>query len=241
MRSEGKKFRILDLYCCAGGAGVGYAQAGFEVVGIDKDEQPEYPFTFIKGDALKLGAEMAKDFDAIHSSPPCQHFTKYNNCRKNLKEKYEDLIEPTRQMLIESGKPYVIENVVGAPLLDTITLCGSMFGLDIRRHRLFESNIFIMQPECNHKMWEPNRFPGGRSRERGNARTLCRGTIEIGRWNIPIATQQKGMGIDWISDLRKLSEAIPPAYTKHIGEQLLSHLCGGAFLKTFEPKVKYGT
>lgn len=241
MRSEGKKFRILDLYCCAGGAGVGYAQAGFEVVGIDKDEQPEYPFTFIKGDALKLGAEMAKDFDAIHASPPCQHFTKYNNCRKNLKEKYEDLIEPTRQMLIESGKPYVIENVVGAPLLDPITLCGSMFGLDIRRHRLFESNIFIMQPECNHKMWEPNRFPGGRSRERGNARTLCRGTIEIGRWNIPIATQQKGMGIDWINDLRKLSEAIPPTYTKHIGEQLLSHLCGGAFLKTFEPKVKYGT
>lgn len=221
---------LLDLFCCSGGAGMGYYQAGFEVVGIDKDEQPEYPFTFIKGDALKLGAEMAKGFDAIHGSPPCQHFTKYNNCRKNLKEKYEDLIEPTRQLLIESGKPYVIENVVGAPLIAPITLCGSMFGLDIRRHRLFESNILIMQPECNHKMWEPNRFPGGRSRERGNARTLCRGTIEIGRWNIPIATQQKGMGIDWINDLRKLSEAIPPAFTKYIGNSLMDYLlCGGFF------------
>lgn len=219
-----RKFKILDLYCCAGGAAVGYAQAGFKVVGIDRDEQPEYPFTFIKGDALGLGAEMANEFDAIHASPPCQHFTKYNNCRKNLKYKYEDLIELIRIMLIESGKPYIIENVVGSPLLAPITLCGSMFGLDIRRHRLFESNILLMQAECNHKIWNPNRFPGGRSRERGNARMLCRGTIEIGRWNIPIATQQKGMGINWINDLRKLSEAIPPAYTNFLGLQLLSFL-----------------
>lgn len=136
------------------------------------------------------------------------------------------MIEPTRKMLIDSGKPYVIENVVGAPLESPFTLCGSMFGLDIRRHRLFESNIMIMQPKCNHTIWEPNRYPGGRSRERGHARVLCRGTIEIGRWNIPIKTQQDGMGIDWISDLRKLSEAIPPAFTKFIGSQLLSHLQG---------------
>ena len=220
------KFRVLDLFCCAGGAGMGFHQAGFEVVGIDKDEQPEYPFEFIRGDALQLGREMAKDFDIIHASPPCQHFTKYNNCRKDLKERYEDLIEPTRKILIESGKPYVIENVVGAPLISPFTLCGSMFGLDIRRHRLFESNIMIMHPKCNHSIWEPNRYPGGRSRERGHARVLCRGTIEIGRWNIPLKTQQDGMGIDWISDLRKLSEAIPPAYTKFIGSQLLLHLQG---------------
>lgn len=221
---------LLDLFCCAGGAGMGYNLSGFEVVGIDRDDQPEYPFTFIKGNALEIGKDLIELFDAVHASPPCQHFTKYNNCRKNLKEKYEDLIEPTRQMLIESGKPYVIENVVGAPLINPITLCGSMFGLDIRRHRLFETSFHIMQPECNHRIWEPNRFPGGRSRERGNARTLCRGTIEIGRWNIPLATQQKGMGIDWITDLRKLSEAIPPAFTNYIGESLMNYLlCGGFF------------
>lgn len=121
-------------------------------------------------------------------------------------------------------KPYVMENVVGAPLLKPITLCGSMFGLDVRRHRLFESNIELEQPKCDHKVWKPNRYPGGRSRERGNARTLCRGTIEIGRWNIPLKTQQDGMGIDWIKNLRKLSESIPPAYTKFIGEQLIKVL-----------------
>ena len=204
---------------------MGYYLAGFDVVGVDIEMQPEYPFEFIQADAIKYVKEHDNRFDFIHASPPCQHFTKYNNCRKNLKEKYEDLIEPTRQALIESGKPYVIENVVGAPLLNPITLCGSMFGLDVRRHRLFESNMDLEQPKCKHEIWQPNRYPGGRSRERGNARALCRGTIEIGRWNIPIETQKAGMGIDWISNFRKLSESIPPAYTKFIGEQVVSLHC----------------
>ena len=217
--------KCLDLFCCAGGAGMGYYLAGFDVVGVDIEIQPEYPFEFIQTDAIKYVKEHGHEFDFIHASPPCQHFTKYNNCRKNLKEKYEDLIEPTRQVLIESGKPYVIENVVGAPLLNPITLCGSMFGLDVRRHRVFESNMDLMQPKCKHEIWQPNRYPGGRSRERGNARVLCRGTIEVGRWNIPIETQKAGMGIDWISNLRKLSESIPPAYTKFIGEQVVSLHC----------------
>jgi len=217
--------KCLDLFCCAGGAGMGYYLAGFDVVGVDIEMQQEYPFEFIQADAIKFVKEHGHEFDFIHASPPCQHFTKYNNCRKNLKEKYEDLIEPTRQALIESGKPYVIENVVGAPLLNPITLCGSMFGLDVRRHRLFESNMDLEQPKCKHEIWQPNRYPGGRSRERGNARVLCRGTIEIGRWNIPIETQKVGMGIDWISNLRKLSESIPPAYTKFIGEQVVSLHC----------------
>jgi DNA (cytosine-5)-methyltransferase 1 len=217
--------KCLDLFCCAGGAGMGYYLAGFDVVGVDIEMQPEYPFEFIQADAIKFVKEHGNEFDFIHASPPCQHFTKYNNCRKNLKEKYEDLIEPTRQALIESGKPYVIENVVGAPLLNPITLCGSMFGLDVRRHRLFESNMDLEQPKCKHEIWQLNRYPGGRSRERGNARVLCRGTIEVGRWNIPIETQKAGMGIDWISNLRKLSESIPPAYTKIIGEQVVSLHC----------------
>jgi DNA (cytosine-5)-methyltransferase 1 len=217
-------YKILDLYCCAGGASVGYNQAGFEVVGVDKDEQKEYPFEFIQGDAIEICKKIGHKFDAIHASPPCQHFTKYNNCRKDLKSKYEDLIEPTRQVLIDSGKPYIIENVVGAPLIDPFTLCGSMFGLDVRRHRLFESNVAIFNLQCNHKVWQPNRFPGGRSRERGHARVKCRATVEIGRWNIPLKTQQEAMGIDWITNLRKLSESIPPAYTKFIGWQIINYL-----------------
>ena len=216
------KPKLLDLFCCAGGAGYGYHLAGFDVVGVDISPQPEYPFKFIQGDAIEYLKKNGQEYDFVHASPPCQHFTKYNNCRKNLKEKYENLIEPTRQALIDSGKIYVIENVVGAPLIEPITLCGSMFGLDVRRHRLFESNVFLMQPKCNHKIWQPNRFVGGRSRERGGSNVLCRATMEIGRWNIPINKQKEAMQIDWITDLRKLSESIPPSYTKYIGQQLLN-------------------
>ena len=178
-------------------------------------------FEFVQADAIDFLLKNWKGFDIIHASPPCQLFCKYKNCRKDLADRYEDLIEATRDALVFTGKPYVIENVEGAPLKHTITLCGSMFGLDVRRHRLFETNFHVDQPLCNHKIWEPNRFPGGRSRERGGPRVLCRGTVEIGRWNIPIDTQQRAMGISWITDLRKLSESIPPAYTKYIGEQYL--------------------
>ena len=218
------KFKCLDLFCCAGGAGVGISRAGFEVIGVDIAPQPEYPFEFVLGDALE--ADLT-GFDFVWASPPCQCFTKYGNCRPNLADKYEDLIEATRQKLTAWGGAWIMENVVGAPLHNPITLCGSMFGLDVRRHRLFESNMPIKAETCNHKMWEPNRFPGGRSRERGHARVLCRGTVEVGRWNIPIATQQKAMGIDWITDLRKLSESIPPAYSEFLARQVAMVL-GGA-------------
>lgn len=197
---------------------MGYHLAGFNVVGVDIESQPEYPFEFYQGDAISFLENNFKNFDLIHASPPCQHFTKYNNCRKNLKEKYEDLIEPTRAALLKTKKHYIIENVEGSPLLSPIFLCGSMFNLDVRRHRLFESNFLIPQPICNHKIWEKNRFPGGRSRERGGAHVLCRSTIEIGRWNIPKNLQKKAMKIEWINDLRKLSQSIPPDYTKFIGE-----------------------
>lgn len=213
--------RLLDLFCGAGGAARGYADAGFEVTGIDRSNQPEYPYKFIRADALEYAAKHGKEFDLIHASPPCQCFTKYGNRRPNLSNKYEDLVRQTRSALTATGLPYVIENVVGSPLITPVILCGSMFGLDIRRHRLFESNLPLSAPACDHHVWAPNRFPGGRSKERGNARVLCRGTIEIGRWNIPLAIQQKGMGIDWIRDIRMLSEAVPPAYTEFIGKQLL--------------------
>jgi len=148
--------RLLDLFCCSGGAGVGYHRAGFDVVGVDIDHQEEYPFEFVQGNALEYVKEHGHKFDVIHASPPCQHFTKYKNCRKDIAERYEDLIQPTRDVLQASGKPYVMENVVGSPLLAPITLCGSMFGLDVRRHRLFESNMELTPPKCDHTVWEPN-------------------------------------------------------------------------------------
>lgn len=215
---EGMKPKLLDLFCGAGGAAMGYHRAGFEVIGVDNKPQPHYPFEFHQADALTYPLE---GYDAYHASPPCQAFTKYKNNRKDLPDRYPNLIPAVREHL--GGETYVMENVVGAPLKSPITLCGSMFGLDIQRHRLFELTFPILTPPCNHSMWQPNRFPGGRSRERGNARVLCRGTVEIGRWNIPLKTQNKAMGIDWMK-LEELSEAIPPAYTEYIGKYLLEAL-----------------
>jgi DNA (cytosine-5)-methyltransferase 1 len=221
MTETTKMLRALDLFCCAGGASMGLHQAGFKVDGIDKDPQPDYPFKFTQGDAL---AADLSGYDLVWASPPCQCFTKYGNRRPNLAEKYEDLIEATREKLVAWGGNYIIENVVGSPLLNPVTLCGSMFGLDVRRHRLFESNMEFTTPPCDHKIWKPNRFPGGRSRERGNARVLCRGTMEIGRWNIPFAAQKEAMEMPWVNDLRKLSEAVPPAYSRFLGQQVVN-LC----------------
>jgi len=219
--------RLLDLFCGAGGAAMGYHRAGFEVVGVDNKAQPHYPFEFHESDALSFPTD---GFDVIHASPPCQHFTKYGNCRDDFKHKYENLLPQTREKLINSGLPYIIENVPGSPMLDHIILCGSMFGLDVQRHRLFECNFNVSKLKCDHSVWEPNRFPGGRSRERGGPRVKCRGTVEIGRWNIPIKTQQEAMGIGWIPVLKSLSESIPPSYTEYIGNQLkinITNKCTG--------------
>ncbi|MGH9692462.1 MAG: DNA cytosine methyltransferase [Candidatus Acidiferrales bacterium] len=121
-----RKPRLLDLFCCAGGAGVGYNRAGFEVVGVDNKPQPNYPFPFIRADALKLDAKFLASFDALHASPPCQSYSDLAKRNGNGHE-WPRLIEPVRKMLIKTGLPYVIENVDGAPLLDPVVLCGTMF------------------------------------------------------------------------------------------------------------------
>ena len=211
--------RLLDLFCGAGGAGMGYHQAGFEVVGVDVEPQPNYPFEFVNADALELlsnGSNFFASFDAVHASPPCQQFTAYRRRGNGVGDKYPDLIAPTRAALDELGLPYVIENVVGAPLRDPIQLCGSSFGLDVRRHRLFESNVPMSPPPCDHS-WQTPRFPPATNR------TNLRRTVEVGVWRIPLATQQTAMGIDWM-ELRELSEAIPPAYTEWIGLELMHRL-----------------
>lgn len=224
----GVKPRLLDLFCGAGGCTKGYQRAGFHVVGMDIAPQPNYcGDEFIRDDAMWLfypDEPFKLDFDAIHASPPCQHFTAYGRAVKDIKERYKDLLEPTRKLLKEQGLPYVIENVPGAPLERPVMLCGSMFDLDVQRHRLFETNWPLDPPAwgCRHKIWS-RRFKSSTGRKPDS-----RFTIEVGSWDEPLERQKAAMGVDWTITTRELSEAIPPAYTEFIGAQLLDHLRGRA-------------
>lgn len=197
--------RLLDLFCGAGGAAMGYHQAGFEVVGVDIKPQPRYPFEFHQADALTFPLE---GFDVIHASPPCQAFTKAQIIRS---KQHPELIEPIRQRLIANGKPYVIENVVGAPLVKPITLCGAMFGLRTYRHRLFESSAPISEP------YHPLHYH--KTAKMGRPVQSHEFIHVVGNFS-NVALARQAMGIDWMTR-DELREAIPPFYTKWIGEQLL--------------------
>ena len=199
----------LDLFCGGGGASMGLHRAGFDVVGVDLFDQPKYPFKFIKADALDFDIT---GYDFVWASPPCQAFTAYKRRKDHVKYS-PNLIPKIREKLIANRKPFVIENVQGAPLLDAAMLCGSMFSLDVRRHRFFESNFKIDQIKCQHNLQLPRFAPAS------NRKNL-RKTVEIGVWRIPLAIQQKAMGIDWL-DVRSLSQSIPPAYSEYIGRQFL--------------------
>lgn len=209
--------RLLDLFCGAGGAAMGYHRAGFDIVGIDNQPQPHYPFQFYLGDALEVVARVGADFDAIHASPPCQFASAYRR-RKGAQREHPNLIPRTRELLRATGLPYVIENVPTARehLIDPVQLCGSSFNLNVRRHRLFESNVSLVAPPCDHG-WQTPRFPPATNR------TNLRSTVEIGVYRIPLALQRVAMGIDWMT-LPELSQAIPPAYTRLIGHQVLAAL-----------------
>lgn len=211
--------RVLDLFCGAGGAAVGYHRVGFSVTGVDKEPQPNYPYRVLTADALSLDIEEWGGFDLIHASPPCQHFTRYRNAVKDIAERYEDLIEPTREMLQASGLPYVIENVPGAPIREDLMLCGSMFGLDVRRHRVFEIHGFaVPQPNCNHRVTVRRKYKSS------TGRPNPRFTIEVGSWDEPLELQKAAMGVDWDLTVRELSEAIPPRYTQFIGDAFAQQL-----------------
>lgn len=209
--------RLLDLFSGAGGAAVGYHRAGFDVVGVDIKPQPNYPFEFRQGDALDMSLWPGR-FDAVHASPPCQTWSAYRRRGSGVGADYPDLIARVRDLCQRAGVPYVIENVPRAPLLDPITLCGSMFGLDVRRHRCFESSVPLDVETCDHSVWTERRYPGATNRPNG------RFTCEVGVWRIPLDVQRAAMGVDWSVTLRELSEAIPPAYTEHIGRQLIEAL-----------------
>ena len=211
--------RMLDLFCGAGGAGMGYYRAGFDVVGVDLALMPRYPFEFHQGDAIHYLAEHWREFDAIHASPPCQRFSAMAACRPGLSESYPDLIAVTRSLLEMTGLPYVIENVEGAPLYDATWLCGHMFGLELYRHRGFESNVHFdenRQPEHPKHLVPASKAghwtPGTVMSVAGHVSPMWKAREVMG-------------GIDWMTR-DELGESIPPAYTEHIGRQLIDHLAG---------------
>lgn len=198
--------KALDLFCGAGGASMGLHLAGYEVTGVDIEPQPNYPFAFHQVDALQFPL---KGFDLIWASPPCQAFTAYRR-RRNHVRPTDNLIPKVRERLVNNwtgtGTTYVIENVPRAPLIQPIMLCGSMFRLDVRRHRIFETPLPITQPLCRHKEQTP-RFPPATNRSN------LRSTVEVGVWRIPLRIQRRAMGISWMTR-EELSQAIPPAYAK---------------------------
>ena len=209
--------KLLDLFCCAGGAAMGYHRAGFDVVGVDLHPQPRYPFEFHQADAMTYPLD---GFDAVHASPPCQAFTAYRRRGAGVGDGYPDLIDATRQRLRSSGLPFVIENVEGAPLRNPITLCGSSFGLDVRRHRLFESNVSLVGIPCDHGRFNVPRYWTG---WRPNGEHRLSTVVQVygnagGREHWPAA-----LGVDWMT-AKEMTECVPPSYTEHIGKQLLAHI-----------------
>lgn len=215
--------RLLDLFCCAGGMSVGYARAGFAVWGVDKIYRKDYPFPCLVADALDVLADehFTAMFDVIHASPPCQENSRTQHLRdaqgREVKEDGLDLLDPVRDALRQwadrTGGLYVIENVPGASMTMPITLCGSAFGLKVRRHRLFESNAFLVAPPlCDHER---------QGRPVGVYGSLNDDIPEGGRTARTMAEAGEAMGIDWMRRWDDLKEAIPPAYAQWLGEQLL--------------------
>lgn len=222
-----RKPRLLDLFCKAGGASAGYVRAGFRVTGVDVEEQPNYlksgASEFVRADALDYLERHGREYDVIAASPPCQCYTKVNQNRhakrpRALRKEHPDLVAPVRELLIASGRIYIIENVVGAPLRMAVTVCGSSLGLKVRRHRLFESNAFLFGTQCRHDWqrrtgsyptcWRPR--PGVRPTS---------SVVQVYGNTSGKALWPEAMGIDWMTS-RELSQAIPPRYTEYLGKQL---------------------
>lgn len=216
---------LLDLFCCAGGASMGYSRAGFEVTGVDIDPQPRYPFPFHQADAIEFLKAHGDEFDVIHASPPCQKFSNMTTGRwQDRVPDHPDLIKPIRELLIKLGKPYIIENVSGAraELINPFMLCGTMFqlqtsqGNQLLRHRYFESNfIWPLVPPCQHNKASAVGVYGG-----GQNPGRKRGTDPSA---FGIEARKEAMGIDWMTG-QELNESIPPAYTQFIGNKIMESL-----------------
>ena len=227
------KPRLLDLFCGAGGAAMGYARAGFDVVGVDINPQPHYPFDFIKDDAMRYlrawqDTPWDWSFDAIHASPPCQaHTTMSNRWRGmgGLADQRVDLLTPTLEVLRRLSTPWVVENVLGAKALmqTTLVLHGGMFGLGVYRARLFESNVLLLAPreaKPASTIGVYGKAPDGRTLWDGTAKGRNYDGASFQRAAGSLEEAQAAMGMDW-ADWHGTKEAIPPAYTEFIGHQLL--------------------
>lgn len=205
--------KALDLYCCGGGASTGLFQAGFEVTGVDIAEQNNYPFKFIKANVLELSIDFLKQFDLIWASPPCQQYTTAGTQWRLEGKEYPDLIEPTRAILKQSGKPYIIENVPGSPLIQPVELCGSMFGLRTYRHRLFETNFPVKQPMHMAHIFKNAKM--GRPPKEDEYLQI------VGHFSgVPLARDI--MGLPNLNQY-ELAQAIPPAYSKYLAEEYLAN------------------
>lgn len=219
-----KRPKLLDLFCKAGGAAAGYHAAGFFVVGIDQHWQPNYPF-FQRRETLYDEQEHAfvcwirENFDAVHASPPCQAHT---DLQRQSKRDYPCFIEATRRILTRTGLPFVIENVEGAPLINPVKLCGTMFPeLRVLRHRLFEVNFPLWAPDC-----KPHPLVFTHDKRKAHYGKLDQNTSFVqvtGGGNCSKANAADAMRIDWMTK-EELNEAIPPAYTRFIGRQLLNYI-----------------
>lgn len=191
---------------------MGYHRAGFEVVGVDNKPQKNYPFEFVQIDAFEALEKYGKDFDVIHTSPPCQRYS--SATPENRRHLHPDLIARCRKMLKESGKPYIIENVRFAPMKNAVMICGSMFGLEIWRHRYFECDPEIVFPPCacNHG-FKPVLITGHSGPRKDGYR----------RRESTIKEKREAIKIDWMVG-SELTQAIPPAYTEWIGKQIINEI-----------------
>lgn len=240
-----KRPLLLDLFCGAGGCAVGYHRAGFDVVGVDHMPQPSYPFLaaaprcamdtlrwlldggpvrfmVLRGDKVRLRDQRRlylDDFDAIHASPPCQRYTVGRKIH-NSGDRHPDLVDPCRELLKATGKPWVMENVPGAPLRDPAVLCGLMFGLRVLRHRLFEASFLLLAPA--HQRHPKGDLTGSCK----GYSTGANGFVTVAGNNFVREAGAAAMGIDWMKRRPELAQAIPPAYTEFVGGQLMTVITG---------------
>lgn len=211
--------RLLDLFCGAGMAADGYHAAGFdEIVGVDINPQPDYPYTFVQDDALAVLSRLPflTLFDAVHASPPCQAHTRASHLRtaQGGTSKYADLLTPTLALLRTLDMPWVVENVPGAPGMDAaIVECGSAYGLGVRRHRLFLSNRWIQGSGCDHK---------AQGRPWGVYHVMGDQVPQGGRTALTVEHGRSVMGVTRPIPWNSLKEGFPPAFSQHVGEQLLA-------------------
>lgn len=216
--------KLLDLFCGAGGAGEGYRKAGFDITGVDIDPQPRNPHRFIQADALKLDIDFLMGFDVIHASPPCQAYSVLAK-RTGCGHKWPKLIEEVREMLSRTGKLTIIENVQGAPLINPIVLCGTMFpSLRVLRHRLFEVNFTVKLRK--HKPHPLVHCIDKRKKHYGKTDEWKDFVSVNGGANCSVAAARDAMKINWMTK-QELNQAIPPAYTTYIGKAAMHELKNG--------------